>query len=168
MRYRRVDVGPCPRSHRLQLGPRPPHTCYVLRPAGKAEGPGGMWGPAVITYQPFSNTWVACPTSATGPRWRGTAWTRDSHANTVSVSPLQVPGFQAFFSFFFCNTSCCVCIHLPHCQCWTQRLAPCRCSVIEEGMKGQCHSSEKPQPGGSEGRRQSHPHPSCSRDYHPP
>lgn len=43
--------------------------------------------------QPFSNTWVACPTSATGPRWRGTAWTRDSHANTVSVSPLQVPGF---------------------------------------------------------------------------
>lgn len=62
MRYRRVDVGPCPRSRRLQLGPRPPHTCYVLRPAGKAEGPGGMWGPAVITYQPFSTPgWLVPP-----------------------------------------------------------------------------------------------------------
>lgn len=49
-------------------------------------------------------------------------------------------------AFFFCS-NCYLCILLL-----AQGLAPCRCSVMGEGMKGQpegqCHSSEKPQVGG--------------------
>lgn len=63
-----------------------------------------------------------------------------------NISSLALRYSIPLLAFFFCS-NCYLCILLS-----AQSLAPCRCSVMGEGMKGQpegqCHSSEKPQVGG--------------------